>query len=176
MDEPHQRVDLGGSSGSGSGLGALSNRLGALGGGLGAQPQSPAEIEITGDDFNTFERLLSEILMAYGREDLAALRSTITPEMLSYFSEELAEDASRGVRNEISDVKLLQGDLAESWAEGDVEYATVAMRYQITDRFVDRATGKTVEGGEEPTEATEVWTFRRSRGGNWLLSAIQQTE
>jgi predicted lipid-binding transport protein (Tim44 family) len=24
------------------------------------------------------------------------------------------------------------------------------------------------------TEATEVWTFLRSRGGNWILSAIQQ--
>jgi len=25
-----------------------------------------------------------------------------------------------------------------------------------------------------PTEAEEVWTFVRRRGGNWLLSAIQQ--
>jgi predicted lipid-binding transport protein (Tim44 family) len=30
-----------------------------------------------------------------------------------------------------------------------------------------------VEGGTD--EATEVWTFMRVRGGNWLLSAIQQT-
>jgi predicted lipid-binding transport protein (Tim44 family) len=31
-----------------------------------------------------------------------------------------------------------------------------------------------VEGDEHPTEATELWTFMRSRGGVWLLSAIQQ--
>jgi predicted lipid-binding transport protein (Tim44 family) len=30
-----------------------------------------------------------------------------------------------------------------------------------------------VEGG--PGEATEIWTFMRTRGGHWLLSAIQQT-
>ena len=31
-----------------------------------------------------------------------------------------------------------------------------------------------IEGG--PDEATEVWTFMRVRGGNWILSAIQQTD
>ena len=28
---------------------------------------------------------------------------------------------------------------------------------------------------ERPIEATELWTFRRDRGGSWKLSAIQQT-
>jgi predicted lipid-binding transport protein (Tim44 family) len=48
------------------------------------------------------------------------------------------------------------------------------MRYALTDRMVDRASGKVVEQG--PSEATELWTFRRVRGGQWLLSAIQQTD
>jgi predicted lipid-binding transport protein (Tim44 family) len=47
------------------------------------------------------------------------------------------------------------------------------MRYSLNDKFVDRATGRVVE--EQPSEATEFWTFRRSRGGTWVLSAIQQT-
>ena len=42
-------------------------------------------------------------------------------------------------------------------------------------RPLDRATGRLVEGSEQPTEATEVWTFLRPRGANWELSAIQQT-
>jgi predicted lipid-binding transport protein (Tim44 family) len=129
---------------------------------------------VTHADFDTFERLLGEIQTAYGREDTAALRSRLTPEMLSYYAEELSENASRGVVNQISDVKLLQGDLSEAWREGDNEYATVAMRYSLTDRYVDRATGRTAEGNDQPQEATEVWTFTRARGGNWLLSAIQQ--
>jgi predicted lipid-binding transport protein (Tim44 family) len=40
--------------------------------------------------------------------------------------------------------------------------------------MVERASGRTVEGGEQST-VTEVWTFMRARGGDWLLSAIQQT-
>jgi hypothetical protein len=35
--------------------------------------------------------------------------------MLSYFSEQLAGSASRGLINRVTDVKLLQGDLAEAW-------------------------------------------------------------
>ena len=48
-----------------------------------------------------------------------------------------------------------------------------ALRYALNDQVVDRASGRVVEGGTD--EATEVWTFMRVRGGNWLLSAIQQT-
>jgi predicted lipid-binding transport protein (Tim44 family) len=95
--------------------------------------------------------------------------------MLSYFSDDLAQNASRGVVNKISDVKLEQGDLAEAWREGDSEYATVAMRYSLNDHMVDRASGRVVEGDtDQRQEATELWTFRRAPGGAWLLSAIQQ--
>jgi predicted lipid-binding transport protein (Tim44 family) len=95
--------------------------------------------------------------------------------MLSYFSEELTNNASRGVVNKISDVKLLQGDLAEAWREGETDYASVAMRFSLVDKTIDRASGRVVEGSDRPVEATEVWTFVRPRGANWELSAIQQT-
>jgi predicted lipid-binding transport protein (Tim44 family) len=130
------------------------------------------EIGIQPADFDAFERLLGEIQTAYGAEDLAALRARVTPEMLSYFAEDLAANTSRGVANKISDVKLLQGDLSEAWREGNTEYATVAMRYSLVDQMVDRASGRVTEGGAD--EATEVWTFMRARGGQWVLSAIQQ--
>ena len=81
------------------------------------------------------------------------LRSRVTPEMLSVFYEDLATNASTGVVNQISDVKLLQGDLAEAWREGDTDYATVAMRYSLIDQMVERDSGRVVEGG------------RRSHGG-----------
>ena len=124
-------------------------------------------------DFDAFEKLLGEVQTAYSREDLGALRAHVTPEMLSYFSEELAQNASRGVVNQISDIKLLQGDLSEAWREVKDEYATVAMRYSLDDKLIDRASSRVVE--EEPSEATELWTFRRATGGQWQLSAIQQT-
>ena len=152
-----------------------------LGSGAGGQPSSvPAsrasgtdEVGLTPEDFNSFERLLGNVQGAYGAEDIGGLRSLATPEMLSYFSEDLAANASKGVVNRISDVKLLQGDLSEAWREGETEYATVALRYSLDDQTVERDSGRLVEGG--PDEATEVWTFMRRRGGHWLVSAIQQS-
>ena len=75
----------------------------------------------------------------------------------------------------MSNTKLLQGDLAEAWREGETDYASVAMRFSIVDKTLERTTGRVVAGSDTPVEVTEVWTFARRRGGNWELSAIQQT-
>jgi predicted lipid-binding transport protein (Tim44 family) len=105
-----------------------------------------------------------------------ALRARLTPEMMSDIGSDLAANTSRGVVADLSGVKLLQGDLAEAWREGDIDYATVAMKYEIVDKLVDRATRRVVEGQDAPVEVTEMWTFMRARGGNWLLTAIQQPD
>jgi predicted lipid-binding transport protein (Tim44 family) len=149
-----------------------------FGGGSGVAPATARasgtdEVGLTPDDFNNFEKVLGEVQAAYSAEDLGQLRRLVTPEMLSYFAEELSANASKGVVNRVSDVKLIQGDLAEAWREGDAEYATVAMRFSVKDEIVDRESSRVVEGG--PDEATEIWTFMRTRGGHWLLSAIQQS-
>ena len=73
-----------------------------------------------------------------------------------------------------SDVRLLQGDLAEAWGEGATEYATVAMKFSLIDTMIERASGRVVSGGQ-PEQVTELWTFRRDGPGAWMLSAIQQT-
>jgi predicted lipid-binding transport protein (Tim44 family) len=137
-------------------------------------PPAVDPLTIAKSDYDAFELLLGDIQSAYSAEDLSALRGKLTPEMLSYFSEQLAGNASRGLINRVTDVKLLRGDLAEAWREGDTDYATVAMKYAVRDSIVERASGRIVEGGER-SEVTELWTFMRARGGNWLLSAIQQT-
>src|SRR6266542_1010593 len=69
--------------------------LGGLGGGSGggapvARGSGTDEVGTTPEDFSTFDRLLGEIQTAYGAEDLARLRTHVTPEMLSYYTEELA--------------------------------------------------------------------------------------
>jgi len=95
--------------------------------------------------------------------------------MVSYFARDLADNKERNAVNKVTGVKLLQGDLAEAWREGDADYATVALRFSLTDKTLDRNNGQVIAGSDQPTEATEVWTFVRNRGGNWELSAIQQT-
>ncbi|WP_269932484.1 Tim44 domain-containing protein [Aminobacter sp. HY435] len=149
----------------------------SIGGSRSAAPQQPVSTEITvsGEDLDTFQRMLTEVQEAFGREDHKALRKLVTPEMVSYLSEELADNAQKGVRNDVSDVQLLQADIAEAWSEGDRDYATAAMQYSSIDVTRDRATGEVVDGDEkEPTETTELWTFVRQNGGDWQLSAIQE--
>jgi len=133
-----------------------------------------APLEIVPADYEAFERLLSDIQAAWSNEDVATLHTLATPEMVSYFAKDLSEHKAQNVVNKTSDVKLLQGDLAEAWREGDTDYASVAMRFSLVDKTIDRGTGRLVSGSEQPTEVTEVWTFLRPRGANWELSAIQQ--
>jgi predicted lipid-binding transport protein (Tim44 family) len=134
-----------------------------------------APLEIGPSDYEAFERLLGELQTAWSNEDIAKLHTLATPEMVSYVTQDIAEHKAQNLVNTVTDVKLLQGDLAEAWREGDTDFASVALRYSLIDKTVDRASGRLVKGSEQPTEATEVWTFLRERGGPWELSAIQQT-
>jgi predicted lipid-binding transport protein (Tim44 family) len=160
--------------------------------GGGAMPRSvgaaaaPAErfrgrdTTVGDEDLNAFQVIHAAVQEAWGHGDLGRLRSLMTPEMLSYFAEELTRNTSQGVQNIVSDVRLLKGDISESWEEGDLQYATAYMRWSAIDYVVriGRSAGQSdylVSGDPKtPVEAEEVWTFVRGRGGNWLLSAIQQ--
>jgi Tim44-like domain len=138
------------------------------------------DITVGDADLNAFQSLHAAVQEAWGRADLAQMRQLMTPEMLSYFSQELTKNSSQGVQNMVSNVNLVKAELTESWEEGDMEYATAYMRWTALDYTVrigaaPSSPGAIVAGDPRvPTEAEEVWTFVRRRGGHWLLSAIQQ--
>src|SRR6516164_6473348 len=144
--------------------------MGGLGFGTASTP-----LQIQPADYEAFERLLGETQAAWSDEDMARLSRLATPEMVAFFERDMADNRARNQINKVSGTKLLQGDLSEAWREGDNDYASVAMRFSMVDRYVDRTSGRLISGGEQPTEVTEVWTFVRPRGGDWMLSAIQQT-
>jgi predicted lipid-binding transport protein (Tim44 family) len=131
-------------------------------------------------DLNAFQAIHGAVQEAWGRADLSQLRQLMTPEMLSYFSEELTRNTSQGVQNIVSNVNLLKGEISESWEEGDLQYATAYLQWSAIDYVVrlGRSPGAPdylVSGNPTtPTQAEEVWTFVRRTGGNWILSAIQQ--
>ncbi|XIA63953.1 Tim44-like domain-containing protein [Bradyrhizobium sp. TZ2] len=158
--------------GPAEGPGAQTSFRSGMGFGLGS---GSAPLEIQPADYEAFERLLGEVQAAWSNEDVAKLHTLATPEMVSYFSKDLEENKARNDVNKVTDVKLLQGDLAEAWREGETDYASVAMRFSLVDKTLERTTNRLVAGSETPIEATEVWTFARRRGADWELSAIQQT-
>jgi len=144
-------------------------------GGAGGAPAGPP-VNVTPADFGAFEQSLKAVNDAWSRQDTGTLQRLATPEMVRYFRDDLSDLATRGWRNETRDVKLEQGDLAEAWREGDREYATVAMRFTLVDVTRRIADVAVMEGDpDRRTQAVEFWTFVRTAGGPWLLSAIQQT-
>ena len=145
-------------------------------GAASASPTMRDQIGLTDRDYGEFERLLVQIQQEWSTANLIAMRQHASPEMLSYFSEQLSANASRGVENHVANVIFLKGDLAEAWREREREYATVAMTWSCRDWTVRTGTDHTVEGSDRETvDVTEVWTFLRARaGGSWILSAIQQ--
>ncbi|VFU10751.1 Tim44 domain-containing protein [Methylocella tundrae] len=146
--------------------------------GFGGGASQGSKLDVGPADFSAFEQRLGAVQKAYSDEDMTALRSMTTPEMASYFAEELAESARKGLVNKLSNVAFLQGDLSEAWREAGGDYASVAMRYSLNDAMLDRTTGRVVSGDlATPQEATEIWTFTRFPGGSandWKLSGIQQ--
>jgi predicted lipid-binding transport protein (Tim44 family) len=173
----------------------LATRGGALGfGGLGgmaagsamglgaaaAPAQIAAPLAISGADYQAFETILKGVQTAWSNSDLQGLRRLMTPEMVSYFVEELTSNQSQGVVNRVEQVELVKGDLREAWDEGRMHYASCLLHWRALDYTVRLGAQpgdmSAIVAGDarQPSEAAEVWTFARSPGGQWLLSAIQQ--
>jgi predicted lipid-binding transport protein (Tim44 family) len=170
--------------------GAFSDRWPTAGPGFGARSAGAAaappqrfrgrDVNFSNTDLEAFQRLHAAIQEAWSAGDLARMRGLMTPEMARHFAEELSRNTSRGVRNLVSNIELVDGELTEAWEEGDLQYATAFLRWRAIDYVLrigavpgDRAA---VVGGDprSPVQIEEVWTFVRRRGGDWLLSAIQQ--
>ena len=134
------------------------------------------DIPVTASDQRDFERLLIDVQDAFGREDYARLRQLTTPEIMSYLSEELSQNATHGLRNEVTNTRLLDAEVSEAWREADGDYATIAMRYESRDVMLDRASGAIKDMSQGGiSETLEYWTFFRGSEGIWKLSAIQET-
>lgn|GEM_PF-543925 len=139
-------------------------------------PKVDREFALGEHDLATFEQLLVEIQTAWTNGDSAALQRMATPEMAGYLNEQLQGDRQHGLHNRVEQVRLLRGDVNETWREGEVVYATVTLQWSAVDYTVKLATNEVVEGdARRATEATEVWTLLKSPGAPWILSAIQQT-
>lgn len=166
--------------GGGYGAGSYGGGLGSPGGFPAFGAPRVATIGVTASDYQEFEAILQGVQTAWSNGDLAGLRQYTTPEMLSYFAEQLAENQSQGVVNKVENVELIKGEVREAWDEGRLHYASALMHWRARDYTVKAGghpgTGELIVSGDaqHPSEAAEMWTFARSPGGRWLLSAIQQ--
>ena len=156
-------------SGLGGGL------VAGLGGGFGFGANN-APLEIKPDDYEAFERLLGDVQAAWSNEDVAKLHTLATPEMVSYFEQDLGAEP-RAQRRQ-------QGRPTSSCCRATsrkpgAKARPTTRRWRCASRSPTRRSTATaarvVAGSEQPGEVTEVWTFARRPGSGWELSAIQQT-
>ncbi len=68
-------------------------------GGGGAPPRETIQVQPA--DFSMFEQRLNETQSTFAQEDLETLRRYVTPEMASYFAEQLADNARQGLVNKL---------------------------------------------------------------------------
>ena len=149
-------------------------------GGFMSQPQIASSVSPVDQD--KFKQILSDVQVAWSKQNLEALKHLTTPEIVHYFSTTLSENVSREVENHVDDLRVLNAEVTEAWTEDATDYATVLFRWMARDYTVSLAKqrgepGYVVEGDDKnPAEASEAWTFMRYQGGKWLLSAIQQVD
>ena len=135
---------------------------------------------VTTADKAAFQQLLIDVQKAWSNQDLTELRQIVTPEMLNYFSDALADNTSQDIQNHVEDVVLLRAEILEVWTEQARQYVTAGLRWSARDYNLSLTKqrgepGYLVEGSEEiPTESGEAWTFMRIQEGKWRLSGIQQ--
>ena len=149
--------------------------------GFGAAPAARAdELGLGPADVDALEQVFLEVQAAYAAEDYNRVRERSTPEIMSFLAEELGTNASEGRRNEIRDVRVLSREVTEAWREGEVDYATLGVRFTSLDWMTDRTTGQVVAGDPaHPIETAEYWTFVRPvqafGAAPWKVTAIQET-
>jgi predicted lipid-binding transport protein (Tim44 family) len=140
---------------------------GFFGGGRKGRP-----ITLLSGDFRGFEELLHCVQAAWSAHDLAALRSMTTPEMAEHYARQLNEQDLCGLRNQVSDVRLLQGDVSEAWSDGRRDFATVSMTFSMIDVTLDKS-GRVVDGSQtERVTVREFWSFVRTPRARWIVSAV----
>ena len=138
-------------------------------------PRIAKEFEPTDADKQVFGQILIEAQRAWTAGDISALKQIATPEMVSYLADDLAADSSQGVRNVIEDVRLLSGDVTESWTENGRQFVTAVLTFANKDYTVRMDNGAVVEGNPQmPVQNQEAWTFVRVGNGRWLLSAVER--
>lgn len=149
---------------------SVAAKPGFFGGGRTGRP-----ITLTPADFRSFEELLHCMQTAWSAHDLDSLRSMTTPEMAQSYARQLADQQARGIRNQVTEVRLQQADACEAWSDGRRDFATVSMQFSMVDVLRDKS-GRIVDGSEtERVSVRQYWRFTRTMRARWIVSAVEET-
>ena len=146
-------------------------------------PTNISDIQISELENQKFAAILLEIQSAWSSQDIDKLKRLTSPEMAKYFSDALSQNTSQGIANKMENIEVTAVNLAESWREDEMEYATVILEWSSLDYMINLNKNPLdsdfiVEGSNKNLVInSEAWTFTRyNSSANWILSAIAQVQ
>lgn len=110
---------------------------------------------------------------AWSDNDLMALREVCTEEVYGHFADDLMAMQTAGERNVLKNIVIRAFEVSEAWREDPQEFVTARIQARLID-YVE-CEGRIIEGdANNPTDFHEFWTFVRTQGEAWRLSAVNQ--
>lgn len=146
------------SSGPRSGFGSA---VDAGQGGQAAPSVSVPEGFDTNEFLNGAKAAYVRLQEAWGKRDLAAVSPLLTREMQAEVREQFANSPAEGP----TEILLVEAELTNFTRRGSQENASVLFSVLLREA-----------GKKDSEDVSELWTFTRGRGENWLLDGLQQVE
>lgn len=124
---------------------------------------------------NLAKNAFIDIQKAWSEGNLSSVRNFLTDRMYVYLNSQLQDLKSKGLRNILEDVKILNAEIVHVEEEGDNKVVIVEIEAQAKDYTVD-SNGNVVEGDKDnPVVFKEYWAFV-GKALNWKLDDIRQVQ
>jgi hypothetical protein len=103
---------------------------------------------------------------AWSRQDMSRARAFVSDGVHERFTRQISEYRSRGIRNRMSEVNVLETEALGYIAGTHFDAVYVRVKASALDQVVELESEKVLSGG--PSEFSEVWTFLRRPGAKTL--------
>lgn len=117
------------------------------------------------------EAAFVKVQAAWSAQDMAPARPFVSDGVMERFSLQLGALKARGVRNDMSDVRVVDKSILEVESDRGFDTLHVRVRASAVDTDVALSSGSRLRGTGQPEEFVEVWSFLRRPGAKTLQKA-----
>lgn len=124
---------------------------------------------------NLAKNAFIDIQRAWSNGDLSPVKNFMTDRMYLYLNSQLQDLKSKGLKNVIEDLKILDANIVHVEEEGDNKVVIVEIEAEGKDYTLD-SQGNVVDGDKHnPVVFKEYWAFV-GKALNWKLDDIKQVQ
>ncbi len=124
---------------------------------------------------NLAKNAFVDIQRSWSNGDLSSVKNFLTDRMYIYLNSQLQDLKSKGLRNIIEDIKILDTKVVHVEEDGDNKVVVVEIEAEGKDYTID-SNGNVVDGDKNnPVRFKEYWAFV-GKALNWKLDDIRQVQ